>query len=173
MEVYLSLSRVSWGIGFDSHYLIPHPGPLSSPILSHPASPALAPPGGLPGRAFRSRPGLTQLGSPRCQSLPGPPSRPWVFLCCPRLCLCPHVSVKTPVGSVSPFPFWILNKYLKLRQWNDGSVAVYTSLKSPGKVCGRAGGSGGGPRGASCFCCCPHCRGGRVRAMAPSQEGWR
>lgn len=34
------------------------------------------------------------------------------------------VCVKTPVGSISPFPFWILNKYLKLRQWNDTLVAV-------------------------------------------------
>lgn len=41
------------------------------------------------------------------------------------------------MGSVTPFPFWILNKYLKLRQWNDASVAVCFFEKPRGRFLAR------------------------------------
>ena len=67
---------------------------------------------------------ISALGFPTPPVSTWPLSRSWDFL------LSLFVSVHN-VSVLKPqwvpfllFPFWILNKYLKLRQWNDASVAV-------------------------------------------------
>ena len=66
----------------------------------------------------------------------------WVSLLFLFMSLSTCQCVKTQVGSVSPFPFWILNKYLKLRQRNDTSVAVCFFEKAGGKFLAGLRGSG-------------------------------
>jgi len=83
--------------------------------------------------------------------------------------------VKTQVGSVSPF--WILNKYLKLRQWNDAPVAVCFFEDTGGKFLAwlRVGGGVEGWRGALFSQLPPKERGqGEIwclRVRGPENEG--
>ena len=91
--------------------------------------------------------------------------------------------VKTQVGSVSPF--WILNKYLKLRQWNDAPVAVCFFEETGGKFLAwlRVGGGVEGWRGALLTqlppkergqgeIWCLRVRGLRMRESGPAGSHW-
>lgn len=82
--------------------------------------------------------------SPCYQTPPGP-CRDLGFICC--LCFLSLFKcrcVKPPVSATSPFPFWILNKYLKLRQQNEVSVVTCFFAKLVGSFW-RGGVLTGGP----------------------------